>query len=118
MNASRKLNQQVIRRCLQRAVQDSFAFQGPSSSSALTTDALEGLFTTLADRLGHLQDVRTDYPCDYLARCKATFTDHLIHELEARGYHSPAFDRLTRLRDAWDDGALDLPVVIESETHP
>jgi len=102
----------------QRILRDSFAFQGARPSSALTTDALEGLFTTLADRLGQLQEVQTDYPCDYLARCKASFTDHLIHELEARGYHSPAFDRLTRLRDAWDDGALDLPTVTETETHP
>ena len=100
------------------AIRDSFAFQGPPSSSALTTDTLEGLFNTLADRLGQLQEVRTDYPCDYLARCKATFTDQLIHDLEARGYHSPAFDRLTKLRDAWDHGALDLPMVTETETHP
>lgn len=91
----------------------SFAFQGPPSSSALTPDALEGLLDTLLQRLNHLQDVRTDYPCDYLARCKAGFTDALIHELEASGHHSPAFDRLIQLRDAWDCGTLDLPNVTE-----
>ena len=96
----------------------SFAFQGPRPSSALTAQVLEGLFDNLLHQLSHLQEVRTDYPCDYMARCKAGFTDALIHELEARGYHSPAFDRLTRLRDAWDDGALDLPTVTETETHP
>ncbi|GGY83615.1 hypothetical protein [Marinobacter zhanjiangensis] len=115
MNRSRKPNKQLVRDCLQQAFQDTFAFQAARPSSALTTDTLEGLFTLLADRLGHLQHVRTDYPCDYLARCKATFTDQLIHELEARGYHSPAFDRLTRLRDAWDHGHLDLPTVTETQ---
>ncbi|WP_417543027.1 hypothetical protein [Marinobacter sp.] len=91
----------------------SFAFQSPHPSSALTPDALEGLFDTLLQRLSHLQDVRTDYPCDYMARCKSAFTDALIHELEASGHHSPAFDRLTQLRDAWDCGRLDLPNVTE-----
>ena len=93
----------------------SFAFQGPASSSALTPDALEGLLTTLVDRVSQLRDVRTDYPCDYLARCKAGFTDALIHELEASGHHSPAFDRLIQLRDAWDCGTLDLPNVTEHQ---
>ncbi|MDF0749907.1 hypothetical protein NLU14_06655 [Marinobacter sp. 71-i] len=93
----------------------SFAFQGPSPSSALTPDALEGLLDTLLQRLNHLQDVRTDYPCDYLARCKAGFTDALIHELEASNHHSPAFDRLIQLRDAWDCGTLDLPNVTETD---
>lgn len=92
----------------------SFAFQGPHPSPALTTEALEGLFDTLAQRLGQLRDVRTDHPCDYIARCKAGFTDALIHELEARGHHSPAFDRLIQLRDAWDCGQLDLPTVTET----
>ena len=94
----------------------SFAFQGPRPSSALTPQALEGLLTTLVDRLSQLRDVRTDYPCDYLARCKAGFTDALIHELEASGHHSPAFDRLIQLRDAWDCGALDLPHVTEHQS--
>ncbi|MGF2736447.1 hypothetical protein [Marinobacter sp. DUT-1] len=93
----------------------AFAFQGPRPSSALTPDALEGLFDTLAQRLGQLCDVRTDHPCDYLARCKAGFTDALINELEARNYHSPAFDRLIQLRDAWDCGQLDLPTVTETQ---
>lgn len=91
----------------------SFAFQSPRPTSALTPDALEGLFNTLLHRLNHLQDVRTDYPCDYMARCKSAFTDALIHELEASGHHSPAFDRLIQLRDAWDCGRLDLPNVTE-----
>lgn len=93
----------------------SFAFQGPRPSSALTPDTLEGLFDSLLQRLSHLQEVRTDYPCDYMARCKASFTDALIHELEARGHHSPAFDRLIQLRDAWDCGQLDLPNVTETD---
>ncbi|ERP96349.1 hypothetical protein Q666_04940 [Marinobacter sp. ES-1] len=93
----------------------SFAFQSPRLSSALTPDALEGLFDTLLQRLNHLQEVRTDYPCDYLARCKAGFTDALIQTLEARGHHSPAFDRLIQLRDAWDCGQLDLPNVTEND---
>lgn len=93
----------------------SLAFQGPvHSSSALTPRALEGLFDSLLQRLSHLQEVRTDYPCDYMARCKAGFTDALINELEAAGYHSPAFDRITQLRDAWDRGQLDLPNVSEN----
>lgn len=93
----------------------SFAFQGPRPSSALTAQALEGLFDNLLPRLSHLQEVRTDYPCDYMARCKAGFTDALIHELEASGHHSPAFDRLIHLRDAWDCGHLDLPNVTETQ---
>jgi len=60
--------------------------------------------------------VRTDLPDDYVASCKATFTDSLIQELEARGHHSPAFDRLIQLRDAWDNGHLELSNV--TETHP
>jgi|GEM_PF-987720 len=95
--------------------QNRFAFQGPRPSSALTPDALEGLFDTLAHRLGQLREVRTDHPCDYLARCKSGFTDALINELEARNYHSPAFDRLIQLRDAWDCGHLDLPTVTETQ---
>lgn len=95
--------------------QNRFAFQSPSPSSALTPDALEGLFNTLLQRLNHLQEVRTDYPCDYLARCKAGFTDALIQTLEASGHHSPAFDRLIQLRDAWDCGQLDLPNVTEND---
>lgn len=91
----------------------SFAFQGPRPSSALTPATLEGLLSNLLQRLSHLQEVRTDYPCDYMARCKAGFTDALIQELEASGYHSPAFDRLIQLRDAWDCGQLDLPNVTE-----
>lgn len=94
----------------------SFAFQGARPSSALTTHALEGLLHTLAERMAQLSHLRTDHPCDYLARCKASFTDSLIQELEASGYHSPAFDRLTRLRDAWDGGRLDTPDV--TEIHP
>lgn len=93
----------------------SFAFQGPRPSSALTAQALEGLLDTLAHRVGQLLEVRTDYPCDYLARCKAAFADSLINELEASNHHSPAFDRLIQLRDAWDCGALDLPNVTEHE---
>ena len=93
----------------------SFAFQGPRPSSALTAQALEGLFDNLLHQLSHLQEVRTDYPCDYMARCKAGFTDALIHELEASGHHSPAFDRLIQLRDAWDCGHLDLPTVTETQ---
>jgi hypothetical protein len=93
----------------------SFAFQGPRPSSALTAQALEGLFDNLLHQLSHLQEVRTDYPCDYMARCKAGFTDALIHELEASGHHSPAFDRLIQLRDAWDCGHLDLPNVTETQ---
>lgn len=92
-----------------------FAFQGQRPSSALTPDALEGLLTTLVERLSHLRDIRTDYPCDYLARCKAAFTDRLIQELEASNHHSPAFDRLIQLRDAWDCGTLDLPNVTETD---
>ncbi|MBY6184553.1 hypothetical protein, partial [Marinobacter nauticus] len=55
----------------------SFAFQGPRPSSALTPATLEGLLSNLLQRLSHLQEVRTDYPCDYMARCKAGFTDAL-----------------------------------------
>src|SRR5690554_8137166 len=71
----------------------SFAFQGPRPSSALNPATLEGLFDTLRRRLSQLQEVRTHYPCDYVARCKADFTDALIQELEALGYQSPAFNR-------------------------
>lgn len=92
----------------------SFAFQGPRPSTALTPAALEGLFESLLQRLSHLQEVRTDYPCDYMARCKAGFTDALIQQLEASGHHSPAFDHLIQLRDAWDCGQLDLPNVTET----
>lgn len=83
----------------------SFTFQGPvtASPSAL---ALEGLFTTLCQRLEQLQELHTDLPDDYLARCKATFTDSLLNELERQGHHSPAFDRLITLRDAYDNGTL------------
>jgi len=93
----------------------SFAFQSPCPSSALTLDALEGLFDALAVHLARLPEVKTRFPCDYLARCKASFTDSLIQELEARNYHSPAFDRLICLRDAWDRGHLDLPNVTETQ---
>ena len=37
-----------------------------------------------------------------MARCKASFTDALIHELESSGHNSPAFDRLIQLRGAWN----------------
>lgn len=35
--------------------------------------------------------------------------------MEASGHHSPAFDRLIQLRDAWDCGHLDLPNVTETQ---
>ena len=98
-----------------RQLAASLAFQGPRSSSALTPETLEGLFEALTQRLTQLRQVRTDYPCDYLNRCKAGFTDSLINHLEASNYHSPAFDRLIQLRDAWDNGLLDLPHVTESQ---
>lgn len=84
---------------------DSFTFQSPSPGSPSVL-ALEGLFTTLCQRLEQLTQVRTDLPDDYVARCKATFTDQLLTELEGQGYHSPAFDRLIALRDAYDNGTL------------
>ena len=96
--------------------QNGFAFQGPRPSSALNPATLEGLFDTLRRRLSQLQEVRTHYPCDYVARCKADFTDALIQELEALGYQSPAFNRLTEVRDAWDNGQLDFPN--ETECNP
>ena len=93
----------------------SFVFQGPRPSSALIAQALEGLFHSLLHQLSPLQEVRTGYLCDYMARCKAGFTDALIHELEASGHHSPAFGRLIQLRDAWDCGHLDRPNVTETQ---
>ncbi|MGQ7300610.1 hypothetical protein [Marinobacter nauticus] len=111
-----KLNGHLSSAILTRQLrQNRFAFQGPRPSSALTPATLEGLLSNLLQRLSHLQEVRTDYPCDYMARCKAGFTDALIQELEASGYHSPAFDRLIQLRDAWDCGHLDLPNVTEPQ---
>ncbi|MBL3826568.1 MULTISPECIES: hypothetical protein [unclassified Marinobacter] len=111
-----KLNGHLSSAILAKQLRQSrFAFQGPRPSSALTAQALEGLFDNLLHQLSHLQEVRTDYPCDYMARCKAAFTDALIHELESSGHHSPAFDRLIQLRDAWDCGHLDLPNVTETQ---
>jgi len=113
---AQRLHGQLTNRILAKEIRDNaFAFQGPRPSSALTVQALEGLFDNLLHQLSHLQEVRTDYPCDYMARCKAGFTDALIHELEASGHHSPAFDRLIQLRDAWDCGHLDLPNVTETQ---
>ncbi|WP_165857008.1 hypothetical protein [Marinobacter sp. JSM 1782161] len=66
-----------------------------------------GLFTTLSQRLEQLPQVRTDLLDDYLARSKSAFTDALLTELERQHCHSPAFDRLITLRDAWDRGPLD-----------
>ncbi|WP_203142659.1 hypothetical protein [Marinobacter mangrovi] len=90
----------------------SVPFQGPRPTPTPLL-ALEGLFTTLSQRLDQLTQVRTDLPDDYLARSKASFTDALLTELERQHYHSPAFDRLITLRDAWDTGQLDVPTVKE-----
>lgn len=91
----------------------STTFQSPTSEPA-PIPSLEGLFTTLCQRLDQLTQVRTDLPGDYMARCKANFTDALLTELEGQGYHSPAFDRLITLRDAWDSGRLESPTVMEN----
>ncbi|MDC0664363.1 hypothetical protein [Marinobacter sp. SS21] len=79
-------------------------FQG--SAHCAPIPALEGLFTTLSQRLEQLRELNTDLPGDYVDRCKSAFTDALLIELERQGYHSPEFDRLLALRDAWDNGTL------------
>lgn len=91
----------------------SFTFQGPAHCAPIP--ALEGLFTTLSQRLERLPELRTDLPGDYVDRCKSAFTDALLNELERQGYHSPAFERLIRLRDAYDAGALDHPPTMEND---
>ncbi|MGQ7275471.1 hypothetical protein [Marinobacter sp. V034] len=91
----------------------STTFQSPISEPA-PIPSLEGLFTTLCQRLDQLTQVRTDLPGDYMARCKANFTDALLTELERQHYHSEAFDRLITLRDAWDSGRLESPHVMEN----
>lgn len=83
----------------------SLTFQGPAPRLALIP-ALEGLFTTLSQRLEQLRELNTDLPGDYVDRSKSAFTDALLIELERQGYHSPGFDRLIALRDAWDNGTL------------
>ncbi|WP_203142680.1 hypothetical protein, partial [Marinobacter mangrovi] len=101
--AAGEAQQDLLNRIQQAAKNDSVPFQGPRPTPTPLL-ALEGLFTTLSQRLDQLTQVRTDLPDDYLARSKASFTDALLTELERQHYHSPAFDRLITLRDAWDTG--------------
>lgn len=62
---------------------------------------LKGALDADNEHLDQLLEVNTDIPDDFVARCKASFTDALLNELEYQGYHSPTFDRLIALRNSY-----------------
>ncbi|MEQ5835479.1 hypothetical protein [Marinobacter sp. NFXS9] len=113
-NAAFEARSELLQRILHNEKQGRAGQQPDRVTTRIAAQALEALFFGLCQCLDQLKEVRTDLPDDYVARCKASFTDGLLNEFERLGYHSAAFDRLITLRDAWDSGRLESPHVTET----